>query len=67
MSGSPVVLRLISGYKTKNGNTVYGSNMRTLFMGVYSGRIDAVKDSGDGESTELGLVWRPYLIDEIIP
>lgn len=60
MSGSPVVLRLSGGYKTKNGNTVMSSSgYRTLFLGVYSGRLS--KDS------DIGRVWRPRLINEILP
>jgi hypothetical protein len=60
MSGSPVVLRLSGGYKTKNGNTVMSSSgYRTLFLGVYSGRL-----SGD---SEIGRVWRARLINEILP
>ena len=58
MSGSPVVLRMSSGYTTKNGNMIMGSSMQTKFLGVYSGRIH-----GD---SEIGRVWRPHLIDEII-
>ena len=57
MSGSPVIIRVSQGYKTKNGNTVLAGGAKTLFLGVYSGRIH--KDS------ELGLVWRPTLIEEI--
>jgi len=59
MSGSPVVLRLNGGYKKKDGTeSLVHSGISTLFMGVYSGRIP--KDS------EIGLVWRPHLIKEII-
>ena len=60
MSGSPVVLRLSGGYKTKDGNTVMSSSgYRTLFLWVYSGRLP-----GD---SEIGRVWRPRLINEILP
>jgi hypothetical protein len=60
MSGSPVVLRLSGGYKTKDGTTVMSaSGYRTLFLGVYSGRLP-----GD---SEIGRVWRPRLINEILP
>lgn len=60
MSGSPVVLRLSGSYKTKDGNTIMGSSgYRTLFLGVYSGRLP-----GD---SEIGRVWRPRLINDILP
>ena len=57
MSGSPVVLRLNGGYTTKEGSQIIGGGMNTKFMGVYSGRIH--KDS------DIGRVWKPYLINEI--
>lgn len=56
MSGSPVVLRA-NHYETRAGEQVITTGMRTLFLGVYSGRI--------GGDSELGLVWRPRLINEI--
>ncbi len=59
MSGSPVVLRMIGGYKRKNGEYVSLSGPVTLFLGVYSGRIH--------EDSEIGRVWRPRLIKEILP
>jgi hypothetical protein len=59
MSGSPVFLRLTGGYKKRDGSTIMSSSgYRTLFLGVYSGRLP-----GD---SEIGEVWRPRLIDEII-
>jgi len=58
MSGSPVVLRLSSGYKTKDGDARVSSSYTTLFLGVYSGRL-----AGD---SEIGCVWRPALITEIL-
>jgi hypothetical protein len=59
MSGSPVVLRLSGGYKKKDGSAIMSSSgHRTLFLGVYSGRLP--RDS------EIGRVWRPRLINEIL-
>ena len=59
MSGSPVVLRLSSGFKNKDGKMIMGSSgYRTLFLGVYSGRLS--------EDSEIGRVWRPRLINEIL-
>lgn len=57
MSGSPVVLRA-SSYQTADGNTVMSNGIQTRFLGVYAGRIH-------GES-EIGRVWRPFVIQEII-
>ncbi len=59
MSGSPVVLRARGVYKTRSGNKAISSGEVTLFLGIYSGRIH--KDS------EIGRVWRPRLIKEILP
>ena len=59
MSGSPVVLRLSGGYKTKSGGTIMSSSgHKTLFLGIYSGRLP--RDS------EIGLVWRPQVIRDIL-
>lgn len=60
MSGSPVILRLSGGFKTKDGNRVMStSGYRTLFLGVYAGRLS--------DDSEIGRVWRPRLINEILP
>ena len=56
MSGSPVVLRLDS-YRKSNGDQVLAGGVATRFMGVYAGRING--------NSEIGRVWRPYLLDEI--
>lgn len=58
MSGSPVVLRLSGGYRTRSGGRILaGSHPQTLFLEIYSSRI--------GEGSEIGMVWRPIVIDEI--
>lgn len=57
MSGSPVVLRADS-YQTSNGNFAMAGGIQTRFLGVYAGRIH-------GQS-EIGRVWRPFVIQEII-
>lgn len=57
MSGSPVVLHLTGGYMTKDRNWMVGGK-NTLFLGIHSGGLP-----GD---TEIGFVWRPYLIEEIL-
>jgi hypothetical protein len=56
MSGSPVVLRLDS-YATSAGDQIIAGGIATRFMGIYAGRIH--------EDSEIGRVWRPYLITEI--
>jgi hypothetical protein len=59
MSGSPVVLRLTGGYRTANGGSVLASGgYQTRFLGVYSGRLP-----GD---SNVGLVWRPRVIHELL-
>jgi len=57
MSGSPVVLRQDS-YMQKSGNQVVVGGVVTKFMGIYAGRIH--KDA------EVGRVWRPFVITEIL-
>lgn len=57
MSGSPVVMRMNGGYQRRSGAQVLAGGIKTLFLGVYSGRIQA--------DSEIGMVWRPVVIDEI--
>lgn len=58
MSGSPVILRLKGGYRTKSGNRIMSSaNFRTLFLGVYSAQSPLA---------EIGMVWKPNVINEIL-
>lgn len=56
MSGSPVVLRLDS-YQRKDGTQVIAGGTATKFMGVYAGRIH--------DESEIGRVWRPFVLTEI--
>jgi hypothetical protein len=58
MSGSPVVLRMNGGFRTNSGNQILAGGITTKFLGIYSGRIHA--------DAELGRVWRPFLINEVI-
>lgn len=58
MSGSPVVLRIFGEYFLKDGSLIKTPRGITMFLGIYSGRIH--KDS------EIGRVWRPVIIEEII-
>ncbi|WP_246119302.1 trypsin-like peptidase domain-containing protein [Aliikangiella coralliicola] len=57
MSGSPVVMRADS-FQRLNGNYAIAAGVNTRFLGVYAGRIS--RDS------EIGRVWKPFLISEII-
>ena len=59
MSGSPVVFRATGGYKQKTGEYIISSGPVTLFLGIYSGRLH--------KASEIGRVWRPRLIKEILP
>ena len=58
MSGSPVVLRLSGGYRLRNGSRIMAqSRAATLFLGVYSAQH---------LREELGIVWKPQVIREIL-
>jgi len=58
MSGSMVVLRLTGGYQTKSGGSVLaGSGIATRFLGVYSAQQ---------RQSEIGKVWKPEVIIEIL-
>lgn len=58
MSGSPVILRLNGGYSTRNGHHIMAGGMATKLLGVYAGRIH--------DASEIGRVWRPFVIQEIL-
>lgn len=58
MSGSPVVMRVSGGYTDSSGNFNILSDVATRFLGVYSGRIH--------NDAEIGCVWRPKVISEIL-
>lgn len=59
MSGSPVVVRMNGGFATRSGNyTIAQAGPTTLFLGVYSGRIHA--------DSEIGIVWRPKAIRDLL-
>lgn len=63
MSGSPVIMQRngFHGFTGKfTGKEIFG--LIRLFAGVYSGRIGA----DDNFQTQLGIVWKPQVIEEII-
>lgn len=55
MSGAPVVLRL-NRYETSDASVI-DSSFKTKLLGVYAGRIH--------NSSEVGRVWRAFLITEL--
>lgn len=57
MSGSPVVARLQGGHLNRKRVWVVGGQM-TRFLGVYSGRLR--------EEAEVGIVWKPETIADIL-
>lgn len=57
MSGSPVFARRIGGYHSSKGVFHLGQNA-LKFLGVYSGRIR--------EQSDVGMVWKPVVIDDIL-
>jgi hypothetical protein len=57
MSGAPVVLRL-DRYQKKDGDHVIAGGITTKFMGVYAGRIH--------DDSDVGRVWRPFVITELL-
>lgn len=58
MSGSPVVMRMNGGFRTRTGRQILAGGVQTLFLGIYSGRIQV--------DSEIGMVWRPVVLDEIL-
>ncbi|MGG3795498.1 serine protease [Pseudomonas paraversuta] len=58
MSGSPVYIRSAGNYQARDGKSWFSDGLITRFLGVYSGRIH--------EDSEVGIVWRPDVLIEII-
>lgn len=57
MSGSPVYLRSFGTYQTKGGGTGMTNGAVDNFLGIYSAQAF---------DPELGVVWKPAVIDEIL-
>ena len=57
MSGSPVFARRLGMHRSSTGWNIGGGDV-IRFLGVYSGRI---RDQSD-----VGMVWKPSIIDEIL-
>lgn len=63
MSGGPVILRNSSNHITEDGsNRPLDSTPRTRFIGIYSGCVQ----TKDKEEAQIGMVWHPSFIEEII-
>ena len=58
MSGSPVVIRLNGGYKTRMGSYVLSGSVATKFLGTYSGRIH--------QDSEIGRVWKSTVLKQLL-
>jgi hypothetical protein len=58
MSGSPVVVLKTGLRRTSSGWKIDGGEF-IRFLGVYSGRINSAVD--------VGMVWKPAVLDEILP
>jgi len=68
MSGSPVILRERSAYRSEEGDMIMGGGA-TRFLGVYSGRYQDNSEEDDEIKllkAQLGMVWKKIVIDEII-
>lgn len=70
MSGSPVLLRHFGPYElaSRPGNINLGASRTIKLLGIYSGRlIDHLPEyNSAGEAIEVGMVWKPRIIEEII-
>jgi hypothetical protein len=58
MSGSPVIAKRTEGYRSSQATHLSGS--ATKFLGIYSSRNIGL------DGIEIGLVWKPQVIKEII-
>jgi hypothetical protein len=68
MSGAPAILAPVGAYRRRsNPNTVYiTSDAPVLLLGVYSGRLVGEEAQDLKLSSELGMVWYPQTIREVI-
>jgi hypothetical protein len=62
MSGSPVILRNWGTHMTEEGGASFSAGQANKFIGVYSGRLH----TNDPMDAQIGMVWPPSFIDEII-
>ena len=63
MSGSPVIYERSGYHRTPDGDTNKDIIGRIRgFLGIYSGRIGAE----DNFKSQLGIVWKPQVIEEIL-
>jgi hypothetical protein len=62
MSGAPVIRRSWRNHLVEGDAMSMDSRPATKFIGVYSGRLH-INDSDDAQ---IGMVWHPSFIDEII-
>ncbi|MHB1095629.1 MAG: S1 family peptidase [Gemmatimonadaceae bacterium] len=60
MSGSPVILRRSDGIALR-GDAIVAASPSNRFLGVYSSRLNS-----DDESLELGNVWKPDSILDVL-
>jgi hypothetical protein len=58
MSGSPVVFRPLGPYLSKTGEVLVGDGSKSVFLGIYSGRVHPESD--------IGIVWRTSVIAEVL-
>jgi hypothetical protein len=67
MSGSPVFIRSSGPHRLRSADTtVLSSGSTTLFMGIYSGRLQGMTGDDTRLSSELGIVWKPEAIFEML-
>ncbi len=77
MSGSPVYAVFRGPYAVEGGGTALGSGEVSRFMGIYSGRLlipapirEQLSELTTGLladlGSDLGMVWRPQVIDELL-
>lgn len=58
MSGAPVVFRPLGPYLSRSGQVLTGDGTKSIFMGIYSGRLHPESD--------IGIVWRPNILREVL-
>jgi hypothetical protein len=62
MSGSPVILRSWGTHMTEGGGATLSTGQANKFIGIYSGRLH----TNDPIDVQIGMVWSPSFVDEII-
>lgn len=65
LSGSPVFTKISKTFETTIGNRMYMEDT-VFFLGIFSAELEYTNDTTSAERLNLGIVWNPNYIEEIL-